>query len=131
EGEDRLVESLGQAHQAERLAIAFRIGHPEVALHPFFQRLALLWSDDDDGAAVQAGEPRHDGLVVAVQTVTVEFQEAVADPTDVVERGRPLRMPGDLSALPGSEAGVDLRLERSEEHTSELQSRGHLVCRLL
>src|SRR5207253_9604901 len=24
-----------------------------------------------------------------------------------------------------------LRLERSEEHTSELQSRGHLVCRLL
>src|SRR5207253_7641924 len=25
----------------------------------------------------------------------------------------------------------DLDLERSEEHTSELQSRGHLVCRLL
>src|SRR5437870_10915608 len=28
--------------------------------------------------------------------------------------------------LPGGERG-----ERSEEHTSELQSRGHLVCRLL
>src|SRR5690625_6499720 len=28
----------------------------------------------------------------------------------------------------GEEAGV---VERSEEHTSELQSRGHLVCRLL
>src|SRR5690625_6938441 len=28
-------------------------------------------------------------------------------------------------------AGVGLFLERSEEHTSELQSRGHLVCRLL
>src|SRR5207253_9266771 len=26
---------------------------------------------------------------------------------------------------------VDLDLDRSEEHTSELQSRGHLVCRLL
>src|SRR5690625_6493993 len=25
----------------------------------------------------------------------------------------------------------DQRLQRSEEHTSELQSRGHLVCRLL
>src|SRR5437870_10608673 len=25
----------------------------------------------------------------------------------------------------------DLRPDRSEEHTSELQSRGHLVCRLL
>src|SRR5690625_6728204 len=26
---------------------------------------------------------------------------------------------------------VSLNVERSEEHTSELQSRGHLVCRLL
>src|SRR6266508_6101536 len=26
---------------------------------------------------------------------------------------------------------IRLRRERSEEHTSELQSRGHLVCRLL
>src|SRR5690625_6462099 len=26
---------------------------------------------------------------------------------------------------------IDLRALRSEEHTSELQSRGHLVCRLL
>src|SRR5690625_3909460 len=28
-------------------------------------------------------------------------------------------------------AGIYLAVERSEEHTSELQSRGHLVCRLL
>src|SRR5690625_6659074 len=27
--------------------------------------------------------------------------------------------------------GRDVGIERSEEHTSELQSRGHLVCRLL
>src|SRR5207253_11388923 len=26
---------------------------------------------------------------------------------------------------------VEFRIRRSEEHTSELQSRGHLVCRLL
>src|SRR5690625_6470697 len=35
---------------------------------------------------------------------------------------------------PGARAPVDIggdRGERSEEHTSELQSRGHLVCRLL
>src|SRR3989449_1889552 len=30
-----------------------------------------------------------------------------------------------------AEFGIDTRLERSEEHTSELQSRLHLVCRLL
>src|SRR2546422_8787272 len=53
-------------------------------------------------------------LVVAVQAVAVQFQEAVADPPNVVERGWPLRMPGDLRALPGGEAGVDLRLELVE-----------------
>src|SRR5271166_3932043 len=32
------------------------------------------------------------------------------------------------SEMAGQEAGI--RAKRSEEHTSELQSRGHLVCRL-
>src|SRR5207253_3485338 len=32
----------------------------------------------------------------------------------------------DFQAIPADTAGM-----RSEEHTSELQSRGHLVCRLL
>src|SRR5690625_6617238 len=31
----------------------------------------------------------------------------------------------------GTGGGAGYVLERSEEHTSELQSRGHLVCRLL
>src|SRR2546429_5673368 len=34
-------------------------------------------------------------------------------------------------ALHGAHAGGGLGLDRSEEHTSELQSRLHLVCRLL
>src|SRR5690625_6674897 len=39
----------------------------------------------------------------------------------------------DSRAAPRRPTGRDLRdaRERSEEHTSELQSRGHLVCRLL
>src|SRR5439155_22576687 len=36
-----------------------------------------------------------------------------------------------LSAVPRSEAASSEGPARSEEHTSELQSRGHLVCRLL
>src|SRR5437660_2345920 len=32
---------------------------------------------------------------------------------------------------PGMTSMMRLRFDRSEEHTSELQSRGHLVCRLL
>src|SRR5690625_5329571 len=38
----------------------------------------------------------------------------------------------DVQHQPGAIAGAGLhRQARSEEHTSELQSRGHLVCRLL
>src|SRR5690625_7713232 len=33
--------------------------------------------------------------------------------------------------LPGGGGKITLTPDRSEEHTSELQSRGHLVCRLL
>src|SRR5690625_5385800 len=48
---------------------------------------------------------------------------------DLVERN------ADQPAVCGPGAvhrgGVRIRLGRSEEHTSELQSRGHLVCRLL
>src|SRR5690625_5833372 len=43
--------------------------------------------------------------------------------------------PDYLLIATGSEVSIALEaaqiLERSEEHTSELQSRGHLVCRLL
>src|SRR2546430_16746748 len=35
------------------------------------------------------------------------------------------------SALAGERSGLKLRLSRSEEHTSELQSQSNLVCRLL
>src|SRR3712207_8882956 len=36
-----------------------------------------------------------------------------------------------LSCIPFSEHGLCIRTSRSEEHTSELQSRQYLVCRLL
>src|SRR5207253_9712733 len=45
----------------------------------------------------------------------------------VTEFGRIDAEPGEIVVIP---RGVKLRIEipRSEEHTSELQSRGHLVC---
>src|SRR5207253_5997671 len=36
-----------------------------------------------------------------------------------------------LDSVGGTALGAALAMLRSEEHTSELQSRGHLVCRLL
>src|SRR5690606_40890227 len=43
---------------------------------------------------------------------------------------RPARDPGALMTAP-DRVGLGVGLERSEEHTSELQSRENLVCRLL
>src|SRR3712207_8847733 len=69
---------------------------------------------------------------------------SLADGVDVADAGRRLAQPlhGEVLA---EAAGADLRpaqlrppggvvrggIERSEEHTSELQSRQYLVCRLL
>src|SRR2546429_4510113 len=38
---------------------------------------------------------------------------------------------GIETSMPGTQFGMAKGLQRSEEHTSELQSRLHLVCRLL
>src|SRR5207253_8350072 len=47
-------------------------------------------------------------------------------------RGDPAQHPIERPcAVRGEADGAGERLARSEEHTSELQSRGHLVCRLL
>src|SRR5439155_2156721 len=40
-------------------------------------------------------------------------------------------LPRPSDSIPGPGEGLRERPARSEEHTSELQSRGHLVCRLL
>src|SRR5438309_10588183 len=55
-------------------------------------------------------------------------------PYTTLFRSRPIAMPptGALMGTPASiRASVDPHTERSEEHTSELQSQFHLVCRLL
>src|SRR5207253_9034935 len=44
---------------------------------------------------------------------------------------RDLRSEDDLTPADRFDRPRDIVLLRSEEHTSELQSRGHLVCRLL
>src|SRR5258708_24200786 len=46
-------------------------------------------------------------------------------------RARPLRRRSRARVPPGRAAGRSATWRRSEEHTSELQSPDHLVCRLL
>src|SRR5439155_17253615 len=52
-----------------------------------------------------------------------------ADALNPVGEGTVQTDPETQTVLPYTMVGTDVN--RSEEHTSELQSRGHLVCRLL
>ena len=74
----------------------------------------LLVAEDADGAVAVAvlrplerGEAADDGRVVAVGAVAPQFDEAVGERLDVVERVGPQRVPGDLHALPAGEAPID------------------------
>src|SRR5206468_8350737 len=74
-------------------------------------------------------------LVLEEEDVRIKFLGAAIELQDVVEK--------PVEVGPGRQAGVDERTkvgqglvvdrgdQRSEEHTSELQSRSDLVCRLL
>src|SRR3712207_8838907 len=57
--------------------------------------------------------------------------ERPGDAEPGVGRARLVAVLGDPEALADAVEPVELADERSEEHTSELQSRQYLVCRLL
>src|SRR5690625_6141068 len=59
------------------------------------------------------------------KVLTGAVREFLAADPDVVDTRKWMRAGRDAGAAEAE------RLMRSEEHTSELQSRGHLVCRLL
>src|SRR5439155_20222900 len=70
-------------------------------------------------SAVQLEVRRHEhGLGTPSRGLDARHRRSDAEPAGFVARGQ-----DDPPAM--------LRSPRSEEHTSELQSRGHLVCRLL
>src|SRR5687768_18115181 len=69
----------------------------------------------------------HDALPICIDHVEREQRERERERTERDEERR-----GRLDPDPAHERGHDApRRARSEEHTSELQSRLHLVCRLL
>src|SRR5439155_10667067 len=86
----------------------------------------------EDGIVLFSGEQRGYGNLVLighdrdVVTVYAHNERNLVSEGDKVSRGEQIARVGHT----GNATGPHLHF-RSEEHTSELQSRGHLVCRLL
>src|SRR3712207_8878888 len=68
-------------------------------------------------------ELNHAGLTILLTTHYLEEAEALCEEIALINGGR--------IAAQGTNAELKERYGRSEEHTSELQSRQYLVCRLL
>src|SRR5207253_10501667 len=76
----------------------------------------------------------HDALPICLALETVVgklIASAARCPLGVMRKPVLVAADSDHAFDPGGDAAFLVSLERSEEHTSELQSRGHLVCRLL
>src|SRR5438552_9220250 len=73
----------------------------------------------------------HDALPISDAIFCYNDPVAVGAMQAVLDAG--LRIPADIALLGCGNIHFDdyLRVPRSEEHTSELQSPDHLVCRLL
>src|SRR5207253_6955082 len=91
---------------------------------------------------LQAEDCIRDGHVTGVQTCALPLSAGDASsPRPVRSPSAPSPSPRAARArrsrrrrarrLPARSSRATFSLRRSEEHTSELQSRGHLVCRLL
>src|ERR1700730_5686257 len=61
-----------------------------------------------DGPPMKFRKARDDGLIVAIAAVAVHLEKIREQQPDEIQRVRPLRMPGDLRALPGTEVLVKL-----------------------
>src|SRR5437870_6138324 len=95
------------------------------ALSSLFPYTTLFRSVEGDDVALTAVGAAHEVVRAAADEYSVP---AVAQCRDAV-RGRSDEVALDRVGIRGAKPTADV--DRSEEHTSELQSRGHLVCRLL
>ena len=85
---DRKPEAARHFVEPFGFTIALGVRHPEVAFDVVLGAAPLLMAEDHDGAAMKTGQPADDGGIVAERTVAVQFDEAVEQTLDVVERVR-------------------------------------------
>src|SRR5690625_6538271 len=84
---------------------------------------------------ITGGQPTAQGTSCMPGTLHPPWQEDEVLERRTGERGASAVSTAVIDAAPQRRSGVGwesmTQIQRSEEHTSELQSRGHLVCRLL
>ena len=102
-GQDRHLEALGHFHQAAGLAVAFRLGHAEVAAHLFLYVTAFLVTDDHHRPAVQARNAADDGGIIGKMAIAVQLFKVGKNVTDIIQRIGPLRVARHLGNLPAAQ----------------------------
>src|SRR5690606_39474785 len=87
---------------------------------------------------VYRSENENDYLILLSEGRLVNLGNATGHPSRIMDGSFANQVLGQMhlfaekfADLPESEKAAQIRVERSEEHTSELQSRENLVCRLL
>ena len=108
--DDRQPELVRQPHQPQRFAIAFRMRRAEIAQDVLLGVPAFLRANHHHFMPAEAGKPADHRPVLREQPVAVQLAEVGKGRFEVIQRERPLRMPGNLDPVPGAEVGEDLAL---------------------
>src|SRR5690606_34281297 len=89
------------------LAIAFRLGHTEIAIDFLVDAPAFFFTDNDHGAAIEPGDTPDNGLVITEMAVTVKLVKIFKNPVDIVHGVGSLGMASHFDDIPGAEVGID------------------------
>jgi hypothetical protein len=100
EAEDRAVKLGGELHTTEGFPVAFRLGHGKVPLELLLGVAALLVADYHYRLTIEEAVAAHDGSVVAVGPVAVDFLEIGDESFEVIKGMGTLGMASELDSLP-------------------------------
>src|SRR5690606_12101805 len=120
----RDAETFGHIHQADRLAIAFGLGHAEIMLDAALRIRAFFMADKEDGAAPETPYAAYNGRILAENTVARERREIFGQSFYIIPKMRAGGMARHLDLLPGRQRGVSIL----KKLRGLLLKLGHLVA---
>ena len=102
-----------QFHDAHCLAIAFRIGHAEIAEQLLLGIASLLIAHHDDRPILELGEAGHQCGIIREAAVAVQLQEIRKQHLNIVESIGPLGMARQQHTVPGVLVGAGYLLPQA------------------